>query len=159
MSEPTKDADRAAAARWIRENAPMLCFEDGSIGEGDLDSLEALLAQAREEGRIAGEAVAVARYHVLLQNIDARAEMDEELRAAVVAALEECPPGCTNPACEAVGYDRGRVAGQEAMRERATEALKALYAKWKREKWQPLDFGRVDSLAVIRALVIEGEER
>jgi len=55
MSEPTKDADRAAAARWIRENAPMLCFEDGSIGEGDLDSLEALLAQAREEGRIAGE--------------------------------------------------------------------------------------------------------
>jgi hypothetical protein len=33
----------------------MLCFEDGSIGEGDLDSLEALLAQAREEGRIAGE--------------------------------------------------------------------------------------------------------
>jgi len=148
MSEPTKDADLAVA---LLVGLGLKLREYKAVAE--------MLAQAREEGRIAGEAVAVARYHVLLQNIDARAEMDEELRAAVVAALEECPPGCTNPACEAVGYDRGRVAGQEAMRERATEALKALYAKWKREKWQPLDFGRVDSLAVIRALKIEGEER
>lgn len=72
--------------------------------------VECRVAQARDE--------TVARYHALLEKIDAWVDLDVAehpgLRAAVLKALDECPPACTSPECEAVGYARGEQAGREA---------------------------------------------
>lgn len=63
------EEDRERAARWIRENAPSLCWDDGSIGEDDLDSLTALLASVRAEGEPQQGVDAVAEAQALREQL------------------------------------------------------------------------------------------
>ena len=39
------------AREWIKANAPQLCFEDGSIGDGDLESLVAQFRSVADQAR------------------------------------------------------------------------------------------------------------
>jgi hypothetical protein len=139
------DKDHERAAWWIHDFAMCTTWNNGERPKVVLNSLIALLATVRAEGEPhreprftlgTGQMIdpchcvacqvaqtrdeTVARYHALLQNIDAWVDLDVPehpgLREAVVKALDECPPACTSPECEAAGYVRGEEAGKAAER-------------------------------------------